>query len=93
MRYIFIYLFFFGVFAQAMANNLQIGTPVISDPTHISFTIQWENSWSVSSGPSNWDAVWIFIKYQDCATSNQPWQHVNVSVNSIDHTIAGTIYR
>lgn len=89
-RYIlFLTAVFFLPFLKA--NNLQIGTPVISDPTHIKFTIQWDNSWKISSGPGNWDAVWIFIKYQDCATNYRPWQHVGLSTTVSDHTITGGV--
>lgn len=52
------------------ANNVTIDTdPVLveanktSDFVYIKFDISWENSWRTSSGSSNWDAVWIFVKY------------------------------
>jgi formylglycine-generating enzyme required for sulfatase activity len=80
-----------SLFAGLRANNLQLGTPVISDPQHISFTIQWNNSWKISSGPSNWDAVWIFIKYTTCPTITAPWSHVGLSTTSSDHTVTGGI--
>ena len=45
------------------ANYLQIGVPTVSVPgSSISFTIQWDNSWYIASGPTNWDGVWVFVK-------------------------------
>jgi hypothetical protein len=58
---IFILLFTNHVFA----NNLAISAPVYSAET-LTFTISWDNSWNISTGPSNHDAVWVFIKRQKC---------------------------
>lgn len=91
MKHLYIFLFVFGFITHSQANNLQIGTPVISDPTHIRFTVQWDNSWKVTSGPGNWDAVWVFIKYQNCATNYLPWQHVGLSTTASDHTVSGGV--
>jgi len=84
-------LFYLTIIANINANNIQLGALTISDPTHIRFTIQWDNSWKVTSGPGNWDAVWVFIKYQDCSTPTQQWQHVNLSTNSVNHSVTGGI--
>ena len=70
------------------ANNLQIGTPALSSTTTIRFTVQWDNSWRVASGPSNWDAVWLFVKYQDCTTNL--WKHVDLSTVVANHTVTGS---
>ncbi|OAQ39302.1 hypothetical protein A5893_11605 [Pedobacter psychrophilus] len=75
------------VISSSKANNLIIGTPTING-ANISFTIQWENSWNVTSGPSNWDAVWIFVKRQTCDQSNQnPWAHADLSSGSVSGSI------
>ena len=80
----FILLFVF----QANANNLILGTPTISGST-ISFTIKWDNSWLVSTGPSNWDAVWVFIKRQACDQNSQnPWLHADLA--SSGHSVGGS---
>jgi hypothetical protein len=85
-----LYLFitcFLLYFVQAKANNLVIG----ANPTYnstaqtLTFTISWDNSWSISSGPSNWDAVWVFIKRQNCSGNNN-WVHQLVSSTSSNHT-------
>jgi formylglycine-generating enzyme required for sulfatase activity len=70
------------------ANNLIIGTPSIVGSNSIQFTVQWDNSWRLATGPSNWDAVWLFVKYQDCATNL--WSHVDLSTTVSNHTVAGT---
>ena len=47
------------------ANNVEItGTSVSGN--NITFNISWENSWYANVAPANWDAVWVFVKYQDC---------------------------
>lgn len=71
-----------GVFA----NNLQIGTPILSLNNELVFTISWDNSWHTTSAPNNWDAVYLFIKYRDCASSNM-WSHVQLSTSASDHTV------
>ncbi len=91
MKKLIIFLSVAILTASVYANNLQLGAPVISDATHIQFTVQWDNSWKISSGPTNWDAVWVFIKYQDCATNYLPWQHVGLSTTSADHTVTGGV--
>lgn len=70
------------------ANNLVMGTPTISGST-VSFTIKWDNSWNVTSGPSNWDAVWIFLKRQTCDPANQnPWTHAMLAGSG--HSVTGS---
>jgi len=69
MKKIFILLIISLFASYANANNLQIGAVAKIDATHLQFTIQWDNSWCVAAGPTNWDAVWLFVKYQDCATN------------------------
>jgi len=67
----------------AKANNVQItGTAVTG--SNISFNISWENSWYASAAPANWDAVWVFVKYQDCNT--KLWMHADLSTVAADHT-------
>src|SRR5512147_2585378 len=91
MKHILIILISAAFITRSYANNLQLGTTIISDPTHISFTIQWDNSWKVTSAPGNWDAVWVFVKYQDCSTNYLPWQHVGLSTVSGDHSVTGGV--
>lgn len=92
MRKLFLFLFLCLAVRFSYANNLQFGSVSVStDKQSLQFTIQWDNSWKVSGGPANWDAVWIFIKYQDCSTNYLPWQHVALSTNSSDHSVSGGV--
>ena len=70
------------------ANDLQVSTPVL-DPIGqtISFRISWRNSWNISSAPSNWDAVWLFVKRQNCLDGL--WNHALLGTNSSDHVVNG----
>lgn len=73
--------------AQAVSNNISVTNIRLTgqDPdenyTMVEFDISWDNSWRVSSGPSNWDAAWVFVKIR---TGNQPWQHA--LLNNTGHT-------
>ncbi|HCY22900.1 MAG: hypothetical protein A2W93_09565 [Bacteroidetes bacterium GWF2_43_63] len=75
--------------ASATANNVRISNvtntnPGAADPI-ITFDVAWDNSWRVSTGPSNHDAVWIFVKYQKVPTgspnceSYQEWHHAKLT--------------
>jgi formylglycine-generating enzyme required for sulfatase activity len=52
------------------ANNIALGTPTLTDENvtegciYVTFDVTWENSWRLSSGASNWDAAWLFVKYR-----------------------------
>ena len=60
------------------ANNIQIsnisttGQNTTSDFTMVRFNLTWSNSWRVSTGSSNWDAAWVFVKYR---VGTGPWLH------------------
>jgi len=78
---------------SALANNISItsvsltGQNTTDDYTMVNFDISWENSWRVSTGPSNWDAAWVFVKYR---VSGGTWNHA--TLNSTGHTApAGSI--
>ncbi|WP_304067661.1 SUMF1/EgtB/PvdO family nonheme iron enzyme [Pedobacter glucosidilyticus] len=79
-------IMFVGTFT--FANNLIMGVPSIGGST-VSFTIKWDNSWKVSAGPANWDAVWVFVKRQNCDQPNQnPWLHGQLAASG--HSVTGT---
>ena len=71
------------------ANNIQVSNVTLTgqDPvnnfTLVQFDLSWENSWRLGSGPSNWDAAWVFIKYRE---NGGPWQHAKL--NYVDGTAA-----
>jgi hypothetical protein len=72
--------------SQTFANNLVIsGTPSYSSANQtLTFTMAWDNSWSINAGPANWDAVWIFVKRQNCS-GNNAWVHQKLSITNGDH--------
>jgi formylglycine-generating enzyme required for sulfatase activity len=73
---------YLGVCAGLRANNIQVsnvsttgqnttaGTNNSANYTLVKFDLSWENSWRTSSGPSNWDAAWVFVKFM-VGSSNQ----------------------
>lgn len=76
---------FFAISTQA--NNVQItGTSVDTSTGKITFNLKWDNSWKTTIAPANFDAVWVFVKYQDCA--DKLWKHADLSTISGDHTTA-----
>lgn len=70
------------------ANNVQITGTSVSG-SNVTFNISWDNSWYANVAPANWDAVWVFIKYQDCNT--RLWAHAGLSTLSSDHTAASPL--
>ena len=52
------------------ANNITVSAPTLTDGSpsdgygFVTFDLSWENSWRLSSGASNWDAAWVFVKYR-----------------------------
>jgi hypothetical protein len=74
---------------RAFANNLVIGTPTVVGG-NLQFTIQWDNSWNTATGPTNYDAVWVFVKRQACALLS-PWDHALLSTLSANHSVTGGV--
>lgn len=71
-------LLLFGFGLTSNANNLQITGTAVSG-SNLTFNISWENSWNTNLAPANWDAVWVFVKYQDCAT--RQWFHASIATS------------
>ena len=81
-------LFLFAFAVSSKANNVQItGTTVVG--SNVTFNISWDNSWNASVAPNNWDAVWVFIKYQDCNT--RLWAHAGLSSLVADHSTSSPL--
>jgi len=65
------------------ANNISVtnvkltGQNTTSDYVMVQFDISWENSWKVSTGPNNWDAAWVFVKYRVGSTG--AWSHALIN--------------
>lgn len=60
-----------------VSNTSLVNQNTTSDYWNIEFDITWENSWRMSDGPSNWDAVWIFVKYRNNGSN---WKHATINV-------------
>lgn len=81
-------LLLFGFGLSSYANNIQITGTSVSG-SNITFNISWENSWNTNVAPANYDAVWVFVKYQDCNT--RLWSHASLSLLSADHSAASPL--
>lgn len=63
---------------KSYANNIYLsnisltGQNTTEHYIMVRFDISWENSWMTSSGPNNWDAAWVFVKYRTAAGQ---WHH------------------
>ena len=73
--------------ASVQANNLTVsnvsltGQDEANDFIRVQFDITWDNSWRLTSGPANYDAVWVFVKYR---VAGGPWKHA--TLNTTGHT-------
>jgi formylglycine-generating enzyme required for sulfatase activity len=73
------------------ANNLIINNPSLQGQNKtqhyvlVKFDAKWDNSWRVTTGPSNWDAAWIFVKYRHQGQTT--WHHA--TLNYVDGTGSG----
>ena len=72
------------LFSAAFANNLSVSNVTLMnrDTVHhtydIRFNISWDNSWYDTGAPTkdaNWDAAWVFVKYQYLNGSWSSWAH------------------
>ena len=77
LKLLLLCLFMF-VSYSSFANNISISNYSLTDrnaTNHsimVKFDVSWENSWRTSTGPNNWDAAWIFVKYR---VGTGDWQH------------------
>jgi formylglycine-generating enzyme required for sulfatase activity len=68
-------IWWLGLGVSLMANNIAVsnvsttgqdtsaGTNDAANYTMVEFDLSWDNSWRTSSGPSNRDAAWVFVKF------------------------------
>jgi formylglycine-generating enzyme required for sulfatase activity len=69
------------VLSSAWAGNLQFtnlqrgGINYAAGTSEVKFDLSWENSWRLNSGPGNWDAVWLFVKFRK---NGGAWQHASL---------------
>ena len=81
-------ILFLFAFNNAKANNVVITGTSVSG-SNITFNIGWDNSWNANVAPANWDAVWVFVKYQDCNTRD--WAHAGLSTLATDHSTSSPL--
>jgi formylglycine-generating enzyme required for sulfatase activity len=73
---LFVILFSLGWTDFALSSNLTVSNVALrnrnttagpnnsSNFAFIQSTLRWENSWRITTGPANYDAVWVFAKYR-----------------------------
>jgi hypothetical protein len=85
------------VFSMVKANNIQVANIALvnqnttaglnnaANHTFVQFDLTWDNSWRNSDGPSNWDAAWVFVKFQ--VFGSPSWEHATLSSTDAHHSI------
>jgi formylglycine-generating enzyme required for sulfatase activity len=60
-----------------IANVSLTGADIVNNTIMVQFDLSWENSWRVSTGPANWDAAWVFVKYRITVANGGDglWKH------------------
>lgn len=60
----------------SVSNVNLVGQDTVANTYQIDFDLSWENSWRTSTLESNYDAVWIFVKYREIPDT--AWLHADV---------------
>lgn len=84
----FLFSLVLGCILEFHSNNLTITNTSVTG-SNITFQISWDNSWNANIAPNNWDAAWVFVKYQDCST--KLWNHASFSTVVGDHSAASPL--
>ncbi len=90
MKKFYIIFLMTGFCLPMFANNITISNQTLTNGSaadgygFVTFDLSWENSWRLSSGISNWDAAWVFVKYR---VGSGEWLPANL--HNVGH-IAGT---
>jgi formylglycine-generating enzyme required for sulfatase activity len=72
---------FLFIASPAYSNNIKVDSVSVEDQNvpgkycFIEFDISWDNSWRTSGIPRNWDAAWIFVKYN---VAGSGWYHATL---------------
>jgi len=91
IAYTIVLMAFYFIPLGLSANNITVsqvsltGRNTVSDFVQVKFNLSWENSFRISTGPSNWDAAWVFVKYK--IGINGTWKHATLSSSLGDHVI------
>lgn len=67
-----------GVAASSVTTT---GQDTVNDFTFVQFDIDWNNSWR---DLVNWDAVWVFVKYN---VGGGDWKHATLSTTAGNHSV------
>ncbi len=59
--------------------------------TNIEFDVNWDNSWKVAGGATNWDAIWVFAKFKietgGSCSAGTTWTHCTLSTTDAHHSV------
>ena len=96
-------LLFLAVFISfsSYSNNIQVANvtlsgqsvagPLATHYTLVQFDLTWDNSFRIGAGAQNWDAAWVFVKFQITGgagcTASAAWNHATLSSTSADHIV------
>ncbi|MEO1434881.1 MAG: hypothetical protein AAFV80_05050 [Bacteroidota bacterium] len=65
---------------NVFVDNISLGSQDINANTYqVNFDVSWENSWRTSSFESNYDAVWLVVKYREDGSTD--WLHADVRLS------------
>jgi len=80
----------FNIFSNnvSISDVVSTGKNTTDDYVMLKFNVSWDNSWKVSSGPANFDAVWLFAKFKN---SSGDWEHCSLNTTSSNHVTASGI--
>jgi hypothetical protein len=82
LRVLMIFVFYLLIQPRICSNNLNIYNfhvvqkNSVENWVMLEFDLSVENSWRITSDAANWNAVWVFVKYQ---VNNGGWHHVTLS--------------
>lgn len=92
-KFLFVLAFMYSIWANA--NGITVSNVSLTNYNEADSSVQilcdvsWQNSWRINTGPSNWDAAWIFAKYR---ANGGPWRSVTLSAsNSVVYGNAYTL--
>jgi len=85
----YLFLFFALIKVVLYANAVQITNAALinrdisANTCMVKFDISWQNSWRVTTGPANYDACWLFVKFRNKTSSTKAysdWKHATISI-------------
>jgi formylglycine-generating enzyme required for sulfatase activity len=92
MKKLFVLFFVLAVATMLSANNIAITNMQLTGKNTtdhfllVQVDLSWENSFRISTGPANWDAAWVFIKYRVGVASGGDGEWKHATLNATGHT-------